>query len=167
VSGVASARTPALTLVSNSPADTEALARALSPRLEPGDVIALSGPLGAGKTRFVVGLAAGLGASGRVRSPSFTLVNEYDGRVPLAHLDLYRLESGDTDGLGLEELLEHGALAVEWGERLPRWLLEEALTVEIVPGAHDERTLEVAAGRGRARVLLEAWRADTAHATDR
>ena len=83
---------------------TERLGAALAAGLRAGDVLVLTGPLGAGKTRLVAGLARGLGAPGRVRSPSFTLLNEYRGALPLHHLDLYRLAGHDADGLGLEEL---------------------------------------------------------------
>ena len=160
MSGVAPASSPpALTLRSASPEATEALARPLAAELRSGDVIVLSGPLGAGKTRFVAGLAAGLDAASRVRSPSFTLVHEYRGRVTLVHLDLYRLETADLDGLGLEELLERGALAAEWGEKLPAALREEALAILIEPGRGDERTLEVSGSRGRGAELLQSWRA--------
>lgn len=139
-------------------AGTEALGRALAPALEAGDVIALTGPLGAGKTRLVAGLAAGLGVDSRVRSPSFTLVNEYRaGRLPLFHLDLYRLETGAA-GLGIEEMLEEGAVAVEWGERLPGPLRREALVIAIEPGAGDERRFRARGERGRGLALLEAWK---------
>lgn len=160
MSGVAPAPSPpALSLRSASPEATEALARPLAAELREGDVLVLSGPIGAGKTRFVAGLAAGLDAASRVRSPSFTLVHEYRGRVTLVHLDLYRLETVDAYGLGLEELLERGALAVEWGEKLPAALREDALSIRIAPGRGDERTIEVSAARGRGTELLEAWRA--------
>ena len=138
---------------------TERLGAALAAALAPGDVLVLTGPLGAGKTRLVAGLARGLGAPARVRSPSFTLLNEYRGRLPLHHLDLYRLEGAEADGLGLEELVEDGVLAAEWGERLPGWLLAGALTVtfEVLDG---ERRVLVASGAGaRGRALLERWRA--------
>lgn len=150
-------RAPAPPFVSRSPEATEALGEALAPALREGDVIALDGPLGAGKTRFVAGLARGLACRARVRSPSFSIVNEYHGRLLLLHLDLYRLEGGDLDGLGLEEYAERGALAVEWGEKLPSAWLREALIVTIVPGVGDERALSAAAGAGRGFELLAAW----------
>ena len=141
-----------------SPAATEALAAALAPHLEAGDVLALSGPLGAGKTRFAAGLARALGAAARVRSPSFTLVNEYRARVPLFHADLYRLEGADAGGLGLDELAERGVLAVEWGERLPASLLEHALAIELTLVSESEREIVARAAGGRATALLAAWR---------
>jgi tRNA threonylcarbamoyladenosine biosynthesis protein TsaE len=137
--------------------DTEALGKALAPALEPGDVIQLTGPLGAGKTRFVEGLARGLEARGRVRSPTFTLLHVYEGRIPLIHVDLYRLETPEVDALGLEEALERGALVAEWGEKLPGRLLAEALAIAIEPRGGDVRELVASAERGRGLALLAAW----------
>jgi tRNA threonylcarbamoyladenosine biosynthesis protein TsaE len=148
--GTARARTGSATA-------TEALGEALAPALEVGDVVVLSGPLGAGKTRLVAGLARGLGCAARVRSPSFTLINEYRGRIPLVHLDLYRLESADAEGLGLEEQLERGAIVAEWGEKLPAWLRAEALSIEFEIGAGDERRLAARAAGGRGAALLAAF----------
>ena len=147
---------------SRAAADTERLGEHLAGALEPGDVVALRGPLGAGKTRLVTGVARGLGVPGRVRSPSFTLVQELSGRIPLAHLDLYRLETHDVHGLGLDETLERAAAVVEWGERLPAELLARALDVaiEVVPG--DVRRIVATAPGGRASELLAAWRAAAA-----
>jgi tRNA threonylcarbamoyladenosine biosynthesis protein TsaE len=139
---------------------TERLGAALAPALRIGDVIALSGPLGAGKTRFVAGIVhAGVPAA-HVRSPSFTLVNEHAGTLPVYHLDLYRLNGvRDIESLGLEEYAEQGALVVEWGERLPHAWLADALEITLVPGDGDARAFS-AVGRGeRGRQLLDAWRA--------
>ena len=84
-----------------------------------GDLILLSGELGAGKTTFVRGVARGAGSAAPVASPTFQLVRVYPGRVQLAHVDLYRIESAvELRDLGLEELLDQGAVIVEWGERL-------------------------------------------------
>ncbi len=159
---------------------TERLGGALAPALRAGDVLTLSGPLGAGKTRFVSGLVHVLSPGSRVRSPSFTLVNEIPGALPVFHLDLYRLERvRDIETLGLEEYAERGALVVEWGERLPLAWLDEALRVTIEPfepfepfepikpikpaivsdlsAPEPERVLTAEATRGRGRELLEAW----------
>ena len=141
--------------------ETERLGLAFAPALRTGDVLALSGELGAGKTRFVSGLARGLNPASRVRSPSFTLVNEYAGGLPLYHLDLYRLRTGEVDGLGLEEYAELGALVVEWGERLPGHWLEDALALAFTAGEGDERKIEASLpvpGSARGRELLDAWR---------
>src|SRR5439155_5091933 len=103
----------AVRLESRSEAETERFAETLAALLGPGDVIALEGALGAGKTRFVAGLARGIAARARVRSPTFTLVHEYPGgRVTLVHADLYRLETAEVGGLGLEEALDRAALVV-------------------------------------------------------
>ena len=101
--------------------ETQAVARELSATLRAGDVVLLSGDLGAGKTTFVRGLAEGLGIDPReVSSPTFTLVHEYRGNgLTLYHADLYRLESAATDDLGLEEIgVNDGVLAIEWPDRL-------------------------------------------------
>lgn len=138
--------------------ETERLGEALAKSLEPGDRLLLLGPLGAGKTRLVAGLARGLGVKARVRSPSFTLLHEYHGRVPLYHADLYRLEERDVAGLGLEEALERGALAVEWGDRLPAGLRDDALTLEFELISERERRVTARAEGPRGHALLEAWR---------
>lgn len=145
--------------VTVSAAATERLGTALAAALAAGDVLVLTGPLGAGKTRLVAGLARGLGATSRVRSPSFTLLNEYRGALPLHHLDLYRLEGAEADGLGLEELVEDGVLAAEWGERLPGWLRADALTIAFEVLGEEERALTAAGSGARGLALLEAWRA--------
>jgi tRNA threonylcarbamoyladenosine biosynthesis protein TsaE len=145
--------------ITRSVAQTEALGASLAPALAVGDVVALSGELGAGKTRFVSGLARVLAPGSRVRSPSFTLVNEYAGSLPLFHLDLYRLATGDVDGLGLEEYAARGVLVVEWGERLPGSWLEDALRLEFTAGEDDARSIAAAASGARSRELLAAWSA--------
>jgi len=107
----------------HSESETEAVGRTLAQHLEPGAVVLISGDLGAGKTAFVRGMAEGLGiAPAEVSSPTFTLIQEYrGGRLGLYHVDLYRLTSKEVDDLGLDDLmLEGGAMAVEWPDRLPR-----------------------------------------------
>ena len=137
--------------------ETERLGEALAAGLAAGDVLVLTGPLGSGKTCFVAGLARGLGARSRVRSPSFTLLNEYRGALMLHHLDLYRIEGSEVDGLGLEELVDEGALAVEWGEKLPAWLREEALTLVFEVLSEHERAVTAGAAGGRGGELLAVW----------
>jgi len=142
-----------------SPEETERLGEALSSALQTGDVILLEGPLGAGKTRFVMGLARGLACKARVRSPTFGLVHEYHGRLILAHLDLYRLDSAEAAGLGLEEIAQRAALVVEWGEKLPRPWRDDALTLKFALGGGDqERTIAAQAAGERGAALLETWR---------
>ena len=111
-----------MTVTTRSEEETARVARDLAGRLRPGAVVLLFGDLGAGKTAFVRGLAEGLGIdAGDVSSPTFTIVQHYSGgRVPLMHVDLYRLEPGEVDDLGLDELAADAVLAVEWAERLPR-----------------------------------------------
>ena len=107
--------------ISHSPAETEALGEKFGREAKTGQVIALSGDLGAGKTQFVKGLARGLGFSGRVHSPTFTLVNEYGGgRLKLFHLDLYRLETREQIlSAGIEEFLRpDGVSVIEWAEKI-------------------------------------------------
>ena len=109
------------TFISHSPADTESLGEKLGAAAARGLVVALSGDLGAGKTQLVRGLARGLGVTGRVHSPTFTLVNEYGGgRLQLFHLDLYRLETAEQIlTAGIEEYLSpDGVSVIEWAERL-------------------------------------------------
>ena len=118
--------------VTNSPAETERVGMLLGERLQPGDVILLTGELGAGKTTFVRGVAQGTGSRAEVASPTFQLVRVYPGRVQLAHVDLYRVESSsELRDLGLEELAENGAVVVEWGDRL----LSSPLGGEVAPKA--------------------------------
>jgi len=111
------------TFISHSPEETATLGERWGRDAAPGWVIGLSGDLGAGKTQFVKGLARGLGITARVHSPTFALVNEYaGGRLPLAHLDLYRLDTPDQIlAAGLEEYLRrpNGVTVVEWCERWP------------------------------------------------
>jgi tRNA threonylcarbamoyladenosine biosynthesis protein TsaE len=144
--------------LSGSPAETEALGEALAPGLGAGDVISLVGPLGAGKTCFVAGLARGLGAPARVRSPSFTLLNEYRGRRLLLHLDLYRVEPLEVERLGLEEQVERGVLVAEWGEKLPPSLRSDALTLRFEILSESARALEGRAAGARGLELLGLWR---------
>ena len=106
---------------------------ALAPALLPGDVISLSGDLGAGKTAFVQGLAAAIGVKQRVTSPSFTLVHEYEGRYPIVHLDVYRLNSiQEVLDLGFEEFLDPDTIViVEWGEAVSPLLPRRYLEIEM------------------------------------
>ena len=136
---------------SASEQDTEALGRALVQRLQPGAVVAFTGDLGAGKTAFVRGMAQGLGIPQRVTSPTFTIVNEYEGgRLPLFHFDMYRLEDADAlFDIGWEDYLGRGGVcAVEWSERVSEALPEDTLwvTLERVDGQEDWRRITVEGG---------------------
>ena len=104
--------------LSHSTQETEAIGEELAQKLRGGDVLAFTGSLGMGKTAFTRGLARGLGCRGRVTSPTFTIVNEYEGRTPLFHFDMYRLGSSDElFDIGWEDYLARGGIcAVEWSE---------------------------------------------------
>ena len=126
--------------LSNSVEETEALGAELAGRLEPGDVVAFTGDLGAGKTAFVRGLARGLGIPDRVTSPTFTIVNEYEGgRLPLFHFDMYRLGSADElYDIGWEDYLARGGgCAVEWSEIVRDALEPGCIRVDLRRGERD------------------------------
>ena len=152
-------------LVTRSPRETRRLARALGEATGAGLLVCLRGGLGVGKTVFVQGLAAGLRVAEPVTSPSFVLVQPYTGRMPLYHVDLFRLDAAAARGLGLEEMLDAGGvLAIEWAERMPPELGQERIEVEISFGAGErERHLDLCA-RGAApaallRLVKGRWRA--------
>jgi tRNA threonylcarbamoyladenosine biosynthesis protein TsaE len=129
--------------MTTSEAATEALGQALGRTLAPGDAVLLTGPLGAGKTAFARGMAAGLGADpAEVSSPTFTIVQEYSGRVRVQHVDLYRLAEKEVDDLALEDLWEGSVLVVEWPDR---WLRRpvDAIEVDIEPLEHDKRMVRI------------------------
>lgn len=130
-----------------APEETETAGEEFGRSLQKGDLVLVKGELGAGKTTFVRGLARGCGSQALVASPTFQLVRVYPGRVQLAHIDLYRLaESSELGDLGLEELLDVGAVVVEWGDRIdPR---EAAvLSIEHLGGNRRRLTLERALRR--------------------
>lgn len=126
-------------VTTTSPAETELAGRSLGQRLQPGDVVLLTGELGAGKTTFVRGVAQGTGSEAHVQSPTFQLVRVYPGRVQLAHVDLYRIENpSELSDLGLDELAERGAVVVEWGDRLD---VPDAALIEIEHLGGDRRLI--------------------------
>jgi tRNA threonylcarbamoyladenosine biosynthesis protein TsaE len=132
-------------IVSNSEAETRAVAAELARTLEPGAVILLEGDLGAGKTAFVKGLAEGLRVpADQVTSPTFTLMHDYrGGRLPLVHIDLYRLERADLEDLGLDDdVAAEGVIAIEWPDRLSR-PIAGAHTVRITDTGADTRRIEI------------------------
>jgi tRNA threonylcarbamoyladenosine biosynthesis protein TsaE len=146
--------------ISESEQQTGAIARSLAAHLRPGDVLLLNGPLGAGKTRFVQGLAAALGCeSAYTSSPTFGLVHEYDGRNPVVHIDAYRLRDVDEFyELGGDELLGSGAVAcIEWAARIQAALPADALTVTIEPVGRQTRRLRFESVAGRGAEILREW----------
>lgn len=132
-------------VTTRSEIETAAVGRTLASSLAPGDVLVLSGDLGAGKTAFVRGVAEGLGIdSAEVTSPTFTLIQEYrGGRLPLHHVDLYRLKAAEVDDLGLDDLIGGGGVtAIEWHDRW-RYVPEDAIRVHLEMHGDDERTITV------------------------
>lgn len=136
------------TITTQSEDETSAAGEQLAASLDAGDVVLLYGDLGAGKTAFVRGLARGLGApSGDVSSPTFTLVQEYHGRLTLYHVDLYRLEPAEVDDLGLEELvLGDGVVAIEWAERW-RGRPDDVCEVRIEDAGDEQRRISISRAR--------------------
>jgi len=132
----------AFVLKTNGTEETRLFAKRLANYLRPGNVIALTGDLGAGKTTFTQGLAEGLGISERVNSPTFTIIKEYQGRLPLYHMDVYRLDG--TEELGLEEYFAGaGITVVEWPTVIEDFLPDELLWIEIVILSADEREIKL------------------------
>lgn len=134
--------------LSRCEADTEAIGRRLAAVLSPGTVLAYRGGLGMGKTAFTRGLAAGLGYPGRVTSPTFTIVNEYEGgRLPLFHFDMYRLADADAlFDIGWEDYLDRGGIcAVEWSEQVDDALPPDTVwvTLQRCPESDSMRTITI------------------------
>ena len=139
---------PDLEYISRSVAETEALGQRLAAVLSPGAVVAYQGGLGMGKTAFTRGLAQGLGYGGRVTSPTFTIVNEYEGgRLPLFHFDMYRLEDEDAlFDIGWEDYLDRGGVcAVEWSEQVAEAMPADTVYVTIArcPEGDSWRTITI------------------------
>ena len=134
--------------ITNAPEQTEAVGQALAAALQPGTVLAYIGDLGAGKTAFTRGLARGLGATDRVTSPTYTIVNEYlTGRLPLFHFDMYRLASADELwDIGWEDYLERGGVcAVEWSENVMD-AMTDAVFVRIEKTGESTRKITIEGG---------------------
>lgn len=161
--GVAASR--ALMIRTSSPQQTEALGRALGALLRAGDVVALSGELGAGKTIFTRGIAEGAGATGHIASPTFTFIREYHGPVTMFHADLYRLEEpAQLEDIGLDEILDAGGIVViEWAEKARALLPAEYLWAELrFTEQDDAREIEFMPRgpryAGMVRQLVTGWR---------
>lgn len=130
------------TVISDSTAQTEQIGEQLAQQLRGTEVIALFGGLGMGKTAFTRGLARGLGVTDGVSSPTFALVNEYNGRVPVYHFDMYRVQSwDDLYSTGFFDYLDNGVLVIEWSENIEGALPDTAIRVTIARGAHDEQRI--------------------------
>jgi tRNA threonylcarbamoyladenosine biosynthesis protein TsaE len=149
-----------LQLESDSDEETIALGRRLGNLLKAGDVVALAGELGSGKTWLTKGIGLGLGLGPReiITSPSYTLVNEYTGRVPLYHIDLYRLESlSEALSAGMEEYLcADGVAVVEWADRWPEMLPEQSVAVKLTILDEQKRRITVSGRHPRAVEIIEA-----------
>jgi tRNA threonylcarbamoyladenosine biosynthesis protein TsaE len=158
-----------LDVVTRASEETQKVGSALAELLLPGDVVSLTGDLGAGKTCLVQGAARGLGVADRVASPTFVLVREYRGAIPVYHLDVYRLDRlQEVLDLGFEDLLDpSGVVFVEWGDAIQTLLPDSSLEVELKVAEDDSRRLRLR-GRGptwtprweRLEGVLGAWRAD-------
>ena len=135
-------------VITNSEQETEAAGAALARELTPGDVVAMYGDLGAGKPAFVRGMARGLGLSCHVQSPTFTIVNEYEGDVPLFHFDMYRLSGAEElFDIGWEDYLDRGGVcAVEWSERVEDAFDGTEYTVALRKTG--EKSREITIGKG-------------------
>jgi tRNA threonylcarbamoyladenosine biosynthesis protein TsaE len=132
-------------MISKSPEQTRLIAAEFAKKLVPDAVIKLVGDLGAGKTEFVKGLAAGLDYESEVTSPTFTLVHEYrGGRLPLFHLDLYRLDKEvELDEIGFEDYLKAGGIcAIEWADKFPDCMPRESIAVTIAILGNNTRSIE-------------------------
>lgn len=140
--------------------ETQRIAAALAKVVVPGTVIALEGDLGAGKTHFTQGLARGLGIGEAVTSPTFNVMSVYDqGRLPLYHFDLYRLE----DALELEDIAFYdyveadGVSCIEWAAKFPEEIPAQALWISITTREDNVRSIEVRTASGETQVLIDAW----------
>ena len=134
------------TYQSDSPESTEAIGAQIARSLQPGDCLALYGDLGAGKTALTRGLAEGLGCDARmVSSPTYVIVQEYPGTIPLFHLDLYRLTAGEAEfaDLGVDEMLEDGVVVIEWPARAQAALPTKRLNITIEILTPETRSITV------------------------
>ena len=135
--------------LSHSPAETESIGEMLAKQLRSGSIVAYRGGLGMGKTAFTRGLARGLGYTGHVTSPTFTIVNEYSGKIPLFHFDMYRLADSDAlFDIGWDDYLERGGVcAVEWSENVADALPTDTIFVTISRGqSENDRIITVEGG---------------------
>ena len=133
-----------LNLTSLSPEETQQLGRTIGKLARPGDIILLSGPLGAGKTCLAQGMAQGLGVRESTASPSYVLMREFAGRLPLYHMDLYRLEFIEVDELGLDDYLYgRGVCVIEWAEKGMALMPAEHLLIKLGYAGESERNIDI------------------------
>jgi len=146
-----------LDFVSHSPDQTRRLGVRLGELLKPGDLVLLAGDLGAGKTTFAQGVARGWGSLDPVTSPTFVLVNEYRGRIPVYHLDLYRLDSyAEVEGIGWDEFVSGpGVTLVEWADKVTGELPEERIEIHLQWVGEEKRRLMFSGIGGQGRTLIE------------
>lgn len=137
-----------LTYTTTSEDETIALGKKIGAKLQKGDIIALQGTLGAGKTTITKGIAQALGVTDTITSPTFCLISEYEGKVPLYHMDVYRLEGGeDFINLGVEDMLYgRGVSLIEWSEKIMEELPKKTIILRLTP--HDD---------GTRTITLENW----------
>ena len=147
------------TVTSKSAAQTKALGRRLAAALAPGDVLALCGDLGSGKTTFVQGVARGLKVREAVTSPTFVLVREYPGRLPIYHLDLFRLNRlDDLETIGYDEYLAgQGVTLIEWAQKMPQALPRDYVELTFTVSGPTTRTIAAIPHGPRAEQLVRRW----------
>ncbi len=156
-------------IVSHSSDETHALGVRLGEHAQPGDILLLIGELGAGKTTLTQGIAQGLGIAERPRSPTFVMATEYHGRLPLYHLDLYRIDHvAELDQLGLEEYLsQDGVTVVEWADRAPQAFPADRLRISLESIDEDTRRITLTATGDRHITLLTALQERASSAENR
>ena len=151
-----------MVLQTRNTSGTIQIGKSIGSLLLPGDVVALVGELGTGKTQFIKGLAVGVGIGKPtyISSPSFTLINEYKGKIPFYHIDLFRLRAEkEAEDLGLEEYFQSGGItAIEWADRIPSLLPREMLWIQISYTGENTRSLEIIGKGKRYEALINRLR---------
>ncbi len=161
--------TTELEMVSRSNDETHAFGVRLGQHAKPGDIFLLTGELGAGKTTLTQGIAQGLDVAERPRSPTFVMATEHHGRLPLYHLDLYRIDHvAELDELGLEEYLsQDGVTVVEWADQAPQAFPADCLWISLEPMDEDTRRITLTAAGDRHITLLDALKKSASTAENR
>lgn len=148
-----------LSFISHSPEQTERFGYMLAEQLKPGDVVVLTGELGAGKTTLVRGVVRRIHGDAPVKSPSFIIVNAYSGNPAIYHIDLYRVDETALDDIGFDELVNEGIVLIEWGKKVERHLPEGYLEIEMRYAGESKREVTVKGENDWAErlVLLRDW----------